>query len=207
MEAARACRPRLIWPHVALPVMAALMAMLWAAPAAADEAPWQRHCRAELKAHCPRLKPGDPQALACLQKNLSHLTAACRKALQDLQPAAPAPPPPAPQPLVKPAPPAPATIVSMPPPRAKLPPPLHAPVSVEPTQPVPQAVPKPVPKKPVPKKPPRNAAAVLHACARDLGRICPGQRGEARVLGCLLTHERALTWRCRDALRPLEKRR
>lgn len=61
------------------------------APTDAQKSALRSSCRSDYQAHCASVTPGGVEALQCLQKNMSSLSAACQGAVRAVEPPAAAP--------------------------------------------------------------------------------------------------------------------
>ena len=89
------------------------------APVAAAQSELRAHCGRDFVAHCPSVRPGGPDALACLQRHVGALSPACRKVVSATMAAPPAGRPVAVAPAAPPPPPA-AAGIQRPVPRGSL---------------------------------------------------------------------------------------
>ena len=74
------CRPLVLKIAVFLAVLGAVVCQ-GQQPAKAQEAAIRAACQEDFVAHCPGVKPGGSEALACLRRNAAELTPACQTAL------------------------------------------------------------------------------------------------------------------------------
>jgi outer membrane biosynthesis protein TonB len=171
------------------------------------------HCVSDVKSICSSvMRAGGEQVLACLQKNMGGLSAACKPVIEgtiaaSAPPAAPAaPPPPVTTAPPQSPPPAAATPPAAPDP-APTPPPTKpaekaapAPKAASaPAEPEPKAA-EPAPAEPAPSVAPTTIEAAILAkqCLLDIRVHCANvPAGEGRVLACLQSVQDRLTPRCR----------
>lgn len=134
----------------------------------------RNNCRSDFMSHCSSVAPGGIEALQCLQRNSSGLSAACQSAVNSISP------PPA-QPAAAPA----AAPASTP---ARSNPPRAARTA---------AAPAAAPRQPTS----QQRSAIRAACQADFISRCPGvQPGGSQALQCLKGHAPELSAACRHAL-------
>jgi hypothetical protein len=76
------CRRTVLQMAVSLGVLGAIMGQAGAQqPTKAQENALRSACRSDFMAHCSRVKPSGPAAMACLQRNAASLSARCRTAM------------------------------------------------------------------------------------------------------------------------------
>lgn len=198
-----------------LPALAAAGFMVCAATAqaqvtAAQQNAIKSNCRSDFMSKCSGVSPGGKEALACLQKNVASLSAACKGAVSATLP----PPPPA---AAKP--PEPATPI-----QAATPP--AAPTAPAAAAPAPAAQPVVAPAPPKPAQPPKatiaappkavakpkavaataaptaaQQAAIKQACTSDFMAKCRGvQPGGKDALACLQKNAGGLSANCKQAV-------
>jgi hypothetical protein len=180
------------------------------APTEAQREAIRSACRSDYIAHCSSVPPGGAESLQCLQKNMSSLSAACKTAVNAVQPPAAAPTrtdvpaaaPKAETPAVEPAKP-PETAAPA------APAPTPAPAAPAATTAAPKAVPatpKAVPATPkaaTAAKKPSDAqiAAIRSACRSDYPKVCAGvPTGGAPALQCLQKNKANVSSPCQQAL-------
>jgi hypothetical protein len=180
------------------------------APTEAQREAIRSACRSDYIAHCSSVPPGGAESLQCLQKNMSSLSAACKTAVNAVQPPAAAPTrtdvpaaaPKAETPAVEPAKP-PETAAPA------APAPTPAPAAPAATTAAPKAVPatpKAVPATPkaaTAAKKPSDAqiAAIRSACRSDYPKVCAGvPTGGAPALQCLQKNKAKVSSPCQQAL-------
>ncbi len=61
------------------------------APTDAQKSAIRSSCRSDYQAHCASVTPGGAEALQCLEKNMSSLSAACQSAVRAVEPPPAAP--------------------------------------------------------------------------------------------------------------------
>jgi hypothetical protein len=166
------------------------------------------NCRSDAMSKCSGMRGKD--ALACLQKNVSSLSPACKAAVSKTlpkphseAPAAPAaaPAPAAPVRAVAPAPPPPAqaTVTPAAPAVAAPPPPVHPKAASKPAA-KPVAAAKPVPAA-APKLTAAQQSAMKSACRSDFMSRCSGvSPGGKAALGCLQKNVAVLSPGCKSAV-------
>jgi hypothetical protein len=162
--------------------------LAWAAPAAAQLSSAQQsalrsNCRSDFMSKCSGVKPGGQEALACLQQNVTSLSAACKTAVS----------------------------ATMPKPHSEAPPPAPppAPAAAAPTPPAPPkataAKPPAKPAKPVAAAPAAPTAAqqsaMRSACRSDFMSHCSGvSPGGKDALACLQRNVGALSPSCKTVV-------
>ena len=185
-------------------------------------------CRSDFMANCASVQPGGKEALECLKRNESHLSASCRSAVNALAipasgatapaPTAAAPPEPSgasapahsqsPMPAAT----APSTKTSHPAiaPAQKIPGPMRT--TTTPAAPrtsaatsgsalAPTAAPAVAPLGPIRPMLPRRALVVLAQCRPDQQRLCAGvPAGGGKILSCLAAKAQQLSPTCYAAL-------
>jgi hypothetical protein len=148
-------------------------------------------CRSDFMANCAGVQPGGKEALECLLRNESKLSAPCRSAVNAIAaPAAAAPSAPKP-PHAAPAAPSHKTPAAM---RAAPPP--AAPAASAPT-----AAPAVAPLGPIRPMLPRRALMILAQCRPDQERLCAGvPAGGGKIFACLAANAQQLSPICYQAL-------
>jgi hypothetical protein len=191
----------------------ALLLCLPASPTVAQPTPEQQNairsnCRSDYMANCSSVKPGGPEALQCLRRNVAKLSSACQTAVNAASPpsapqqatAAPASPP-----AVMPAP------VSSPPPAAAVTPAapaapaaqVRAPAATPPAQPARTATAAPAAQPPQ-QPSAQQKAAIRQSCQSDFMARCSGvQPGGADALRCLQRNSAQLSPSCHSAVAAL----
>lgn len=154
------------------------------APSDAQRSAIRSSCRSDYQAHCSSVSPGGAEALQCLQKNMSSLSAACQSAVRAVEPPA------APKAEAAPAAPKPQSSPAAPPAPAAAAPPPAAP-----------AAPKPAAAA-APKQPSSaDATAIRIACRSDYPNVCAGvPTGGAPALQCLQKNRAKLSPGCARAV-------
>lgn len=188
----------------------ALAAALFAAGSAAAQTPTSAQqqalkasCQSDFRANCSGVSPGGQAALACLQKNVAKLSAACQSAVNAIG-GAPA--------AATPATSAPAATTAAP--AATTPPATTAPATKPASKPT--TPPPPKPPKPAAVPPPPPAAApptvivlspreeivlVRRFCGADVRTFCQGvPLGRGNIATCLAANMPRLSPGCRGAL-------
>lgn len=174
-------------------------------------------CRSDFQSKCSGVTPGGKEALACLQKNVASLSAACKTAVSATMPApaptppvqaAPAPAPAAPPPAATAPTPAPTqaappaakpAIVTAPPPAAAKPkaaaaPKKPAPAVAVPPAAAPAAAPAAIPT-------PQQAQAIKFTCRKDFATYCKGvPQGGPEAVACLQRNNPRLLPDCKTSL-------
>jgi hypothetical protein len=174
------------------------------APTDAQREAIRSACRSDYIAHCSSVPPGGAESLQCLQKNMSSLSAACKTAVNAVQPPAAAPtrtdvPAAAPK-AETPAAAEPAKSPETAAPAA--PAPIPAPAAPAATTAAPKAVPA-TPKAATAAKKPSDAqiAAIRSACRSDYPKVCAGvPTGGAPALQCLQKNKANVASPCQQAL-------
>ena len=173
-------------------------------------------CRSDFMANCASVQPGGKEALECLLRNESKLSAPCRSAVSAIAAPAtsPAASPPAAVAPPQPAEAAPSGQSAMPaetaPPSTKR---SHAPpatpnqktpAAMRPASPPPSATtatPAVAPLGPIRPMLPRRALMVLAQCRPDQERLCAGvPAGGGKIFACLAANAQQLSPVCYDAL-------
>jgi hypothetical protein len=164
------------------------------APTDAQRSAIRSQCRSDYQAHCASVPPGGMEALQCLQKNMSGLSAGCQTAVRAVEP----PPEPKAESAPAAAPkaePAPAAAAAKPATETAAPAPATA-----------TAAPKPAPEKPATgtaAKKPGNAqvTAIESSCRSDYPKVCAGvPTGGAEALQCLEKNKSKLSSGCQQAV-------
>lgn len=205
---------------------AGLLALVLSQGASAQVTPDQQaaikaSCRSDFMSKCSGVRPGGAEALQCLQKNVTSLSAGCQSAvsatLPKPAPAAVTAPPPSPPPApAAAAPSAPAaaasTIQTAKPPAATMPAAKSAtapaaraatpPAPAKPVAPPQQAAMPPAPAADAP--PPPTAAqmnAIKNTCRGDFSRNCKGvPPGGPEAIACLQANAARLSPNCKTSL-------
>jgi hypothetical protein len=176
--------------HCTVGGAAALLLIALATPAAAQQPTAEQqnairqNCRPDFMANCSGVQPGGRDALQCLQRNASKLSAGCQGALAAIAPpaapAAPAAAASAPPPAVTAAPAAPATA------------PARTQAAAPPAAAAPRAAAAPTP---------QQRSAIQQACRSDFMANCSGvQPGGAQALQCLQRNSASLSPACQGAV-------
>ncbi|MBS0246171.1 MAG: hypothetical protein JSR61_06085 [Proteobacteria bacterium] len=168
---------------------------------AEQQAAIKSSCRSDYMSNCMSVKPGGPEALQCLQRNMAKLSPSCQSAVNATMPkpapavatpAAPPPaaPPPAPAAAAAPAAPAPA-IVAAKPPAASIAVPKPAKTVTSAAAAAPAA----------PQVTAAQQSAIKSACRSDFMAKCSGvQPGGAQALQCLQKNAARLSPGCQAAV-------
>lgn len=192
----------------------ALAAALFAAGAAAAQSPTSAQqqalkasCQSDFRANCSGVSPGGQAALACLQKNVAKLSAACQSAVNAIGGAPAAATPATSAPAATTAAPAATTPATTPPattaPAAK---PASKPTTPPPPKPPkPAAVPPPPPAAAPPTvivlSPREEIVLVRRFCGADVRTFCQGvPLGRGNIATCLAANMPRLSPGCRGAL-------
>lgn len=182
-------------------------------PTSAQQQALRASCQSDFRANCSGVSPGGQAALACLQKNVAKLSAACQSAVNAIggAPAAATPKPAAPAPAATAPAAAPATATPATAPATT------APAPKTPSKPATAAAPKPA-KPPVGTPPPVAAPAappptvivlsprqeivlVRRFCGADVRAFCQGvPLGRGNIATCLAANMPRLSPGCRGAL-------
>jgi hypothetical protein len=173
-------------------------------------------CRSDFMANCASVQPGGKEALECLLRNESKLSAPCRSAVSAIAtpasspaataPAAAVPPPNDAAPLGQSAMPAattpPATKPSHAAPAVKQKTPAATRAATAPAAPpASTAAPAVAPLGPIRPMLPRRALMVLAQCRPDQQRLCAGvPAGGGKIFACLAANAQQLSPVCYDAL-------
>jgi hypothetical protein len=152
------------------------------APTDAQKSAIRSACRADYQAHCASATPGGAEALQCLNKNMSSLSAACQSAVRAIEPTA-----------------APKTEAAPAAPKAE-----SAPAAVEPAKPAgtTEAAKAETPKAAAAKQPSSaQVLAIKTACRSDYPKVCAGvPPGGAPALECLETNKAKVSSACAKAV-------
>ncbi|MEA2888986.1 MAG: hypothetical protein QOD11_3346 [Bradyrhizobium sp.] len=169
------------------------------APSDAQREAIRSACRSDYIAHCSSVPPGGAESLQCLQKNMSSLSAACKTAVNAVQPPATRTDVPAAAPKAE----TPAAAEPAKPPEAAAPAtPAPTPAAPAATTAAPKAVPA-TPKAATAAKKPSDAqiAAIRSACRSDYPKVCAGvPTGGAPALQCLQKNKANVSSPCQQAL-------
>ena len=173
-------------------------------------------CRSDFMANCPSVQPGGKEALECLLRNESKLSAPCRSAVSAIAtpasspaataPAAAVPPPidaaPSGQSAMPAATTPPATKPSHAAPAVKQKTPATTRAATAPAAPpASTAAPAVAPLGPIRPMLPRRALMVLAQCRSDQQRLCAGvPAGGGKIFACLAASAQQLSPVCYDAL-------
>src|SRR5215470_19510708 len=180
---------------------AAALASLWlialAVPAAAQQptaeqqSAIRQNCRSDFMSNCSGVQPGGREALQCLQRNASKLSAGCQGALAAIAPpAAPAAPPAPAAAAPPPAASAPAAAAAPPPGPAAAP--ARTQAAAPPAAAAPRSAGAPTP---------QQRSAIQQACRSDFMANCRGvQPGGAEALQCLQRNSARLSPACQGAV-------
>jgi outer membrane biosynthesis protein TonB len=168
------------------------------APTEAQKSAIRSSCRSDFMAHCASVKPGGIEAVQCLQKNLSSLSAGCQTAVRAIEPPA--------APKAEAAPAAPKTEAAPAAPKAAAVPKTEAapPAPKAATAPVaaPAAKPAPAPKAAAAAQPSSaQVAAIKSACRGDYPKVCASvPPGGAPALECLEKNKTRVSAACAGAI-------
>jgi hypothetical protein len=172
-------------------------------------------CRSDFMANCASVQPGGKEALECLLRNESKLSAPCRSAVSAIATPASSPAATAPAAAVPPIDAAPSGQSAMPaattPPATKPSPAAPAVKQKTPAAtraatapaapPASTAAPAVAPLGPIRPMLPRRALMVLAQCRRDQQRLCAGvPAGSGKIFACLAANAQQLSPVCYDAL-------
>jgi hypothetical protein len=163
------------------------------APTDAQKSAIRSSCRSDYQAHCASVTPGGAEALQCLEKNMSSLSAACQSAMRAVEP-----PPAAPKAEAAPAP---KTESAPAAPKAESAP--AAPAAAPAAKPAAAtAAPKPAAAKEASKEPSAaELSAIKSACRSDYPKVCAGvPTGGAPALQCLEKNKAKLSPACEKAV-------
>ncbi|GLR83804.1 cysteine rich repeat-containing protein [Bradyrhizobium iriomotense] len=151
------------------------------APTDAQKSAIRSACRADYQAHCASVTPGGAEALQCLNKNMSSLSAACQSAVRAIEPAA--------APKTEAAPAAPKTETA----------PAAEPAKPAATTEAPKAE---TPKAAAAKQPgSAQVSAIKSACRSDYPKVCAGvPPGGAPALECLEKNKARVSSACAKAV-------
>jgi hypothetical protein len=171
------------------------------APSDAQREAIRSACRSDYIAHCSSVPPGGLESLQCLQKNMSSLSAACKTAVNAVQPPATRTDVPAAAPKAE----TPAAAEPAKPPETAAPAapaPTSTPTAPAATTAAPKALPA-TPKAATAAKKPGDAqiAAIRSACRSDYPKVCAGvPTGGAPALQCLQKNKANVSSPCQQAL-------
>ncbi len=159
------------------------------APTDAQKSAIRSSCRSDYQAHCASVTPGGAEALQCLEKNMSSLSAACQSAVRAVEPPPAAPKAEAAPPKAESAPAAPKAASAPATPAA-------APAAK------PAATPKAAAAKETSKEPSATeVSAIKSACRSDYPKVCAGMpTGGAPALQCLEKNKAKLSPGCEKAV-------
>jgi hypothetical protein len=164
------------------------------APTEAQKSAIRSSCRSDFMVHCASVKPGGIEAVQCLQKNLSSLSAGCQTAVRAIEPPA--------APKAEAAPAAPKTDAAPTPPKSAAVPKTETapPAAKAATAPVAAPVAKPAaaPKAAAAAQPSSaQAAAIKSACRGDYPKVCASvPPGGAPALECLEKNKTRVSAAC-----------
>lgn len=163
------------------------------APTDAQKSAIRSSCRSDYQAHCASVTPGGAEALQCLEKNMSSLSAACQSAVRAVEPPAAAPKAEA-APAAPKAESAPAAPKTEPAPAAAA-----APAAAPAAKPAAAAA---APKAAAAKEPSSaELSAIKSACRADYPKVCAGvPTGGAPALQCLEKNKAKLSPACEKAV-------
>lgn len=157
------------------------------APTDAQKSAIRSACRSDYQAHCSSVTPGGVEALQCLQKNMSSLSASCQTAVRAVEPAA------APKTEAAPAAPKAETAPAAPAAQPAKPAAAEAPKA---------ATPAAAPKAAAAQQPSgAQVSAIKSACRSDYPKVCAGvPTGGAPALQCLEKNKAKLSPGCEKAV-------
>ncbi len=165
------------------------------APTDAQKSAIRSSCRSDYQAHCASVTPGGAEALQCLEKNMSSLSAACQSAVRAVEPPPAAPKAEAAPPKAESAPAAPKA--------ASAP---ATPAAAPAAKPAATAAPKAAAAKETSKETSKEpgateVSAIKSACRSDYPKVCAGvPTGGAPALQCLEKNKAKLSRGCEKAV-------